>query len=481
MSLKDKVKIPVWLKRKAPAIALAIVFGVAGYFITPQSAKSKSLRIQQSLYQTQNKLKKALSIQAKLKKQLTQTQENLSSATQKIQMLTQQVQAEKNKLASAQNTITTLTERLNETNKAIKPLTKKLHQTHTLLAEYQSKLDQANNRIASLTNQISTLLADKRELEKIKDSLIEQKGKLLDTLDMKTQYIANLLRYLATLDLGEEIPSQEEITISKPLGMPITSNELIEQVGYPSMVFQTGDVTEMEWTNKGSAKAINGIVVEINSKPVTRETLAAMGITLPKYYQPADWRYKTGEKVYYADLVELFGKPERIAGTAKEFVAWWSIGAWGRSIPVKVSQGVVISFAGEEPDGTLCCQLVRQRNCAYGKVTKDVINTSAAAHDIYCQAALVLKKYLKEQAYLRGRDGLRLDRWKMAPLESVGTWIAFEIGDTPNAIVRTWIDCTWVEPDGQEKTERRYAVITVPMGENQQSQAVRCTLFAPFD
>ena len=481
MDLKDKVKIPTWLKRTAPAIALAIVFGVAGYFITPQSAKSKTLQIKQNLHRTQSKLKKVLSIQAKLKKQLNQTQEELSSAREKIQTLAQQLEAEKNKLTAAQNTIATLTEKLDKTNKAIEPLTNRLQQTTSTLTEYQSKLEQANNRITSLTKQINTLLTDKKELEKIKDSLTEEKGKLLDTLDMKNQYIAHLLRYLATLDLGGELPRPDEITVSKPLGMPITSDELIKQAGYPTMVFQTGNAVEMEWTNGDKAKAIDGIIVEINSKPATRETLAAMGISLPKYYQPANWRYKTGEKIYYADLVELFGKPERIAGTAKEFVAWWPIGAWGRSVPVKVSQGVVVSFAGQKPDGALLCQLVRQRNCAYGTVTKDVINTAAAAHDAYCRAALVVKKYLTEQAYLRGRDGLRLDRWKMAPLDSVGTWIAFEIANTPAAIIRTCVDCTWVTPDGQEKTERRYAVITIPMGENQQNDTVKCTLFAPVE
>ncbi len=476
-----KVKVPAWLKRWAPAIALAVIFGVAGYFITPQSAKSESLRIRQSLNNTQSRLKKTLAIQAKLKRQLADTQKDLSSALNRIKTLAEQVEAERSKLASAQNTITTLTKELDEAKRATEPLTTKLQQTSTLLTEYQSKLKQANARITSLTEEINSLRTAKNKLEQIKDKLTAQKDALSANLDKKNQYITQLQRYLSAIELGEESPDRADSSIHMPLGMPVTTSELIQQVGSPSMVFQSGEVTEMEWAGGASVKAVNGIVMEIDGKAASRETLTSMGIALPEYYKPADWRYRTGGKIYYADLVELFGKPERVAGTGKQLVAWWSIGAWGRSVPVKVSSGLVTEFAGGKPDGALCCQLVRHRKCAYANATSDVISTAVAAHDAYCQSAVILKKYLSEQAYIRRRDGINLVRWKMAPLDSVGTWIAFETGRTPVAIVRTWVDCTWSRPDGTEVTERRYAVINIPSGDNQQGNSVRCILFAPLE
>lgn len=59
------------------------------------------------------------------------------------------------------------------------------------------------------------------------------------------------------------------------------------------------------------------------------------------------------------------------------------------------------------------------------------------------------------------KDGWTLTAWRMAPYESVATWVGPNSARAGVMTVRSAVDCTWTAQDGTTNTQRRYVVITL--------------------
>ena len=479
MDSKPKKRIPSWMKTVVPAIAVAVVFGAAGYFITPRSAQSALQETAQNLDGIRYDLAKAVAGQKKLDKQLSATKADLASAVEQAAAAAEAAETEKVKVATAEKFIAQLNAKLDQTKAdSIKSLT----EAKQLAADSQVQADKARTWVETLTTRLSTVMAQKQKLDKANNVLQTDRAELAAAMTSQQQTSAELKRFITVLDLGKQQPDRTAPTTQGASEMPITVGELIRRMGYPSLTFQKLDHVEMKWSDSHTARSTDGLVTQIDGESANRAALESAEVVHPTAVRPAgQWRVGSGQRVYYADLVEMFGRPEHVAGTGGQFQACWTVGAWARQVSVTVVDGVVTQFAGLDADGGLCCELVRHRTAAYKSAGRAVQANAAAARATYKRAVDVVGRRLAEEADRKARDdGGKLAQWKMAPLESVGTWIGPANASAGSATVRAWVDCTWTESDGSKTDERRYVVVTL-FGRDQKIGSAECTIFASCD
>ncbi len=474
MDSESKKNIPSWMKTVAPIVAIAVVFGVAGYFITPRSAQSALQNSTRSLGDVQDRLEKTVAEQKKLNKQLSDTRTELASTVALAASAAEAAEAEQAKVAAAEEFIAQLSAKLDREKQVNM---ESLAEAKKLAADSQAQAGKASSRADAMANELLALRTEKERLGKAENSLLSERSRMAESLASQQQTSAELKRFLAVLDLGDNqtLPAQPAAS-QQPVEMPITTGELIRRMGYPSLTFQRLDHVEMKWDDKHTVRATGGLVMQIDGKPASRE---AMSLS-PPVSPTGDWRIARGGKVYYADLVAVFGRPDRVAGTGGQFQACWTVGAWARQVSATVVDGLVTQFAGQNADGAICCELVRHRTAAYKSADQAVHANAAAAGEAYKRAVTVIGLRLDEEAARKAHDGVKLVRWNAAPLESVGTWVGPANASAGSATVRAWVDCTWAKSDGSETDERRYVVVTL-FGRDQKTESAECTIFASCD
>ena len=278
------------------------------------------------------------------------------------------------------------------------------------------------------------------------------------------------------LDLG---PADWSSDPSGRAEMPITRWELARCLGQPTLSFAKGRVLTIRWGKGHTARTVDDVVTDINSKPACRESLATAAGARPwAPSQPGQWRLSKDEPLHYVDLVAMFGKPEKIGGSAARFQACWTVGAWARVVSATVANGVVTEFGGREADPVACCELARHRSEAYKSATPAVNVSTARAHESYRRACRAIAQQLKDEANILARQGLRLAKHSVAPFESVGVWIAPSDGPGDPMTVRAAVDCTWVKQDGTTAEQRRYVVVTLA-GRGEKREASEFAVLTP--
>ncbi len=479
MDNESKKRTPSWMKTALPAIVVAAVFGVAGYFITPRSAQSALQESAKSLGDVQRRLDEALAGQKDFNKQLSDTKTELASVVEQAVAASKSAEAEKARVAEAENFIAQLNAKLDQAKNENEPLATGLAEAKKLAADNQAQADKARSQAEALAAELLTVEAEKQGFDKAYSTLQADQTKLTDALTSQQQTSAELKRFLAVLEVGENQKSPAQATASQgPAEMPITTGELIRQMGYPSLLFQRLDHVEMKWGDSHTVRTTDGLVTQIDGEAASRAALASAAVVRPMAVrQPGQWRISRDGKVYYADLVAVFGRPDCAAGTGGQLRVCWTVGAWARQVSASVVDGVVTQFAGQDADGAVCCELVRHRVAAYKSAGQAVQTNAAAARAAYNQAVVVVGRHLAEQAGPKARDGIKLVRWNMAPLESVGTWIGPANASAGSATVRAWVDCTWAKSDGSKTDERRYVVVTL-FGRDQKTESAECTILA---
>lgn len=473
MDSESKKSIPSWMKTVAPIVAIAVVFGVAGYFITPRSAQSALQESTRSLGDVQDRLEKTVAEQKKLDKQLSDTRTELASTVARAAAAAEAAEAEQARVAAAEKFIAQLNAKLDREKQVN---VESLAEAKKLAADSQVQAGKARSRADALANELLAVRTEKERLDKTGSALLSERSRLAESLASQRQTSAELKRLLAVLDLGDNqtLPAQPAAS-QQPAEMPITTGELIRRIGYPSLTFQRLDHVEMKWDDKHTVRATDGLVMQIDGKPASREAMSLSPVVRPT----GDWRIARGGKVYYADLVAMFGRPDRVAGTGGQFQACWTVGAWARQVSATVVDGLVTQFAGRSADGAICCELVRHRTAAY-KSADQAVHANSAAGETYKRAVTVIGLRLDEEAARKAHDGVKLVRWNAAPLESVGTWIGPANASAGSATVRAWVDCTWAKSDGSKTDERRYVVVTL-FGRDQKTESAECTIFASCD
>lgn len=483
MNIKEKLTLPSWMKKAGPALAVAAVFGVAGYFITPRNAESALRQSERNLGDAQRRLKQAVASQKKLEKQLSRSGEELAVAVERAATVAKVAEAQKAKLSAAEKFIVQLSAKLDQAKVANVPLLNSLAEAKKVAAGHKADVEKARTEAKNLTTKLSAAQVEKQKLDKANSALQADRTRLTASLASQKQASAELKRFLASLGLGEETPGRSiPATAQTPSEMPITTGELFRLMGYPSLTLEYSNYVEMKWDGRHTVRATDGLVTTIDGNAASRTALASAAVVRSSASAaPGQWRIRRGQKVYYADLVAMFGRPDQVAGSGGQFQACWSVGAWARRVSATVVDGVVTKFAGRPADGAVCCELARHRIGAYKSAGRAVQANAAAARAAYNRAVSVVGGRLAARADLRARDdGVKLVRWNMAPLDSVGTWVGPANASAGSATVRAWVDCTWAAMDGATTDERRYVVVTL-FGKNQQIASAECAIFASRD
>ncbi len=484
MTEKEKAKpSSSWIRTVVPAVLAAAVFGVAGYLITPKSAQSAIQKTEQDLGGLQSRLDKTLSDGKQLSSQLAQTKVELASAEQHAETAEATVSANKVEIATAEQRITGLSEELEQAKQTNESLVVSKAQAEKLAADSKAKVQQAQSRVGSLATQLATAQSDRQKLGRIAAALQTDRKKIVADLASQKRTAVELKRFIALLEIGEKGYEQgAEHAWQTPVEKPITTGELIRQMGYPSLTFQRLEHVGMRWGEDHTVLAAGGLITEIDGQTASRSVLASVAVAPPMAVDsPGQWRVVKGKNLYYADMVAMYGRPERIAGTGSKFTAWWPVGAWARTVPATVIDGVVTEFAGRKTDPELCCELVRQNTSAYKSPTQSVRANAAAARASWCRAREVIAGKLQAESRRRTREGgPGILKWNIAPLGSAGTWIGPANASSGSTIVRVWVDCTWVKGDGSTTNQRRYAVVIL-FGKDQQIETAEYSIFAPRD
>jgi hypothetical protein len=310
---------------------------------------------------------------------------------------------------------------------------------------------------------LAAVTKQRGELATARDQLQGERAKLQQALAAQTRAGAELRRLLGSLELGP--PAPEAQAPETPGEMPVTVNEMTECMGYPSLTLDCVNKLGMRWGKSHSAEAVDGVVRMIDGQAANRALLARVAPRLPAVgAPPARWRVGRGERLYYADVVAMFGLPERVSGNGRRFTAWWPVGAWAREASATVVDGVVTAFDGRPVDPASVCALVRQRAEAYrGGADSSAVEASvASAKACYRYAAeTLLPERLGREARLKARDGLNLSQWALAPFDSVGTWIAPTNTPRQSITMRAAVDCTWTATDEKVTKQRRYVILTL--------------------
>lgn len=461
---------PWWLNKKV-VVALAVCGVVAAAcLIVPQMARSASL--ERDLRQ---QLSAAASARNALEQELAKANAELVDAAGQIQSAEADVAAHELKVDAAEQFIDQLAEQLEVSQQANEQALAQLEAAERAGDEAKAEATQLGRRAQALSSELAAVQTDARKLREARLGRQAANTRLSGKLRYNLAESADLRRLVDALRFGEPQATLPEPS-AWPGEKPITGKQLISFMGQPSVSFKKGRRVEMKWGRKHTAFAIDGIVIEIDGEVATHAVMMSAASYRPAAAPaPARWLAGRGERLHYADLVSMFGQPERVAGTGRLFTAWWTIGAWARRAHATVAEGVVTEFDGRPVDPAVCCELVRHRAQAYKTANVHVQIEVAVARDFYKQAAEIVAAELAKEADKLRRDGVTLRRWKLAPFDSVGAWIAPTNAPAGSMTLRATVDCTWALPDGGETTLRRYAVVrmvSTPEGQQRAEYAI---------
>lgn len=429
---------------------------VATYMIAPSIAWSESAS-KEVLVDSQRQLQHAVSGQVRLAKDLARLRKEHATALENVEKWEVADKAGQAKLTAANESIAQMSEQLKEAQQAGEPLREKVAAAELALSEAKTEAEEAKGRSKELVAQLASAADSAKQLSGRHQVLLADNAKLKSGMQARRTDEGKLRDMLSMLDLG---PSDWSSDPSGRAEMPITRWELARCLGQPTLSFAKGRVLTIRWGKAHTARTVDDVVTDINGKPACRETLSSAAGARPwSPSQPGQWRLSKGEPVHYVDLVAMFGKPDKIGGSAARFQACWTVGAWARVVSATVVNGVVTEFGGRETDGVVCSELARHRSEAYESATPAVKVSTASARDCYRHACRAIAQQLRDEANLLARNGLRLEKHSVAPFESVGVWIAPSDASGDAMTVRAAVDCTWVKQDGTATEQRRYVVV----------------------
>jgi len=466
-----------WLRRILPTLLICGALAVAAYMIVPRIATSASVEFTEALEQSNEQLSRVLDQAEALRAELKQVKADLGEARTRAEAAEQAVEAKSEELKAAKQREASLTRSLEEARQADEPLRKNLEAARQKAAQAKAAAEQASKRVEGLTEELAMARQRAEKLGKVNNTIQTARANVVSRLKASRSELAETKRFLAALKFGDPQADEPEQP-AWPGEMPITEKELVWSLGQPSVSVQKDNTVRMHWGTDHVAWLVDGVAAEIDGKPALRALLASEGIErVDAAAPPGPWRFGKGRTtLHYADLVDLFGHPERVAGSGSRFTAWWTVGAWARGVSATVEEGVVTRFDGGQVDLDRCCELVRHRAQAYQNASKTVQAEVSAAKAFYDKAAAVVAKELARKAEDRRIDGVTLKDWKLAPFDSVGVWIAPMESDAGGMTLRGAVDCTWVQQDGSESVERRYVVVRMVRAEGD-LQPVECAVF----
>ncbi len=465
-----------WPRRILPTLIICGALAVAAYLIVPRVATSESVEFTEALEQSSEQLSRMLAQAKTLRAELKQVKADLAEARTRAEAAEKAAEAKSAELEAAQQRQVGLSRSLEEALQAGEPMRKDLEAARESAAKAEAAADQASKRVEGLTGELAMARQRAEKLGKVNTAIQAARANVVSSLKATRSAMAETKRFLAALEFGDPQAAEPERSLW-PGEMPITEKELVWCLGTPSVSVQKDNTVRMHWGTDHVAWLVDGVATEIDGKPAVRALLASKGVErLDAVAPPGPWRFGEGKSLHYADLVGLFGHPERVAGSGSQFTAWWTVGAWARGVSATVEEGVVARFDGGQVDLACCCGLVRHRARAYQNAGKAVQAEVAAAKAFYGQAAAVVAKDLTRKAERRQIDGVTLKAWKLAPFDSVGVWIAPMASRTGAMTLRGALDCTWVQQDGSESTERRYVVVSMVRAEGD-LQPVECAVF----
>ena len=463
-----------WARKLLLGLLGAVIFGVVGYLIVPQSAKSTLKGVDQTLQQTRAQLAMAQAAQRKLAVEYRKVSDELAEAQRRIETLTESEKAARSKVMAAEKFIADLSAKLASARRESRPLREQLAAARQAADELRMELESHKSRLQQLQEQLQQVTAQRQKLASARAKLASEKAKLERTLRQEQRDKARLVELLAVLEVGQ--PGKPPSLSGQPGEMPITVKELEYWMGQPSMMVQQGDRLTMRWGSRHVARAVSGLVISIDGKPATRALLASVAPVAPIAASlSGPWRLSAGQPVRYSQLVALFGRPAGTSGTGRKFTAWWHVGAWGRPAVAQVADGVVELFDGRPVDGEALCRLVPHRPEAYSRPDRAAL---AAAQQCYKQAVELIAQHLRREAEVRAKDGWHLKQWHLADFDSVGTWIAPTRVPVEGMTLRAALSCTWAAEDGRVERQRRYVVVTVSTGTSR-AQQEDFAIFAP--
>ena len=453
---QPKPKRRIW--RILVILLIGGALGVAAYMIVPSMAWSESVS-KQVFVDTQRELQQAVAAQVKLEKDLAELRREHAASVKRGEAWNAADKVGQTKLTTAETSIARVSQQLKEAQQASQTLKEKVAATEGALAQAKAEATKAQGRSKELVAQLASAAGSAKKLSGRCQGLLSANNKLKASLETQRQGAAKLKGMLSVLDVG---PTEAPSSPARPAEMPITRWELARRLGQPTLAFAKGRALAIRWGKSHTARTVDDIVTAIDGKPACREVLASAAGSRPwQPDPPGRWRVGEDERLYYVDLVAMFGRPERIGGSAARFKAWWTIGAWARAASATVVNGVVTEFAGTKINPAVCCELARHRREAYREATPAVKASAASARDWYRRACQVISARLKAEADVVARDGVRLQNHSVAPFDSVGVWIAPAGGPDDPMTVRAAVNCTWVRRDGTTTRQRRYVVVTL--------------------
>ena len=448
------------LKKILVPALLGIAFAVAGYMIRPQIAGSSTPPGQDMAAQLRQTLTIAKAEAKKLKTELVETRQKLAETSQRADEVQAEAETDAGKVTAAETLIADLNQKLTKANTANEPMRQALAAAMAECTKWKDSSQKASGRADALAKNLAKEQAAHKEFESLSKKVIAAKTSLQKDLVAKQDEMMAMRRFLGVLDMGAAPPATAPA--QSPPEPPITAKEIAWRMGHPTLVFDKGRDVEMCWSETRTARVRDGIVTSINAAPATRALIVRGGAKPARRMAlPGPWRVGRGQAVQYVDLVAMYGRPERIAGTAGRMRAWWSVGAWARTVSVEVADGVVKRLDGRPADAATCCELVRHRAAAYANASQAVQAFCRVARSAYVRASAILGEKMKDEARHMAKDGWTLTAWRMAPYESVATWVGPNSARAGVMTVRSAVDCTWTAQDGTTNTQRRYVVITL--------------------
>ena len=456
-----------WGKRVVAVLVLGAIFAALGHFAGPPRTSKAA---QDAMNSLQRQLKDLTDARANLSAELKAAKDELARLTQDARSASSDAQQERTQRQAHEQQLAALTNKLQDAQAQVEPLKKQLDSVRQTAQEAAQQAAVNQQKAAALEGELASVKKTAEDLQQQRTALTQAKDNLEKAATASKARIKDLRRLLAVLELGEG-----GLTVAKaewPGEMPLTIKELTYAFGSPSMSFDKQRNVELRWGKEHWAKATDGVVHLFDGQQCTRQALGKAGASLPRLAPaPAPWRLEEGQPVRYADLVEIFGKPQQVSGTAAKFTATWIIGAWARNASAIVAEGLVTQFDGRPISAAELCELVRQRAQAY-RNPEELEAYAARMAELYQQARSMLSQELAREAAVVRRDGLTLKDWTMGPVDSAATWMGLTDVVGEAVTVRTTLDCTYAGADGKTTTTHRYAIVTLsaPAGQMQQAE-----------
>ncbi len=464
-------------KPKSRTVRIIVIAGAvvglcaATYLIGPKLARSAVAGNQ--LDETRQQVELLRAERLTFEKDLAGIRVELAEQTDRAEKAEAETCDRDDKLAIAASRASAVTAQLEHVGKEKDSLNERLASVRTSLEQEKSRAAEAGKKIGSLASDVAKSAQARKALAGRHQALTADHGKLKSDLEAKQREAVELKRLLKLLDLGSaEAPADGSAE------MPITRKELVGKLGHPGLMFSKNDELVLRWDGGRTARTAGNVATTIDDTPASRELLGSGGPALAA--PPAAWRIAAGEKLQYADLVGMFGRPAGISGSGDQFEAWWSVGAWAQQVTVSVTDGVVTKLAGRELDPRTCCELIRHRAEAYRSVDTAVLRSVAEARAAYDRAVEVINEKLKADAVIAARDGNHLVECVVAPFDSVGAWVAPVAGSEDTMTVRAAVDCTWVKDDKTRSTVRGYVVVTIS-GQGEDEKVNEFAVLTPGD